>query len=489
MGMSQEEKDLKTGLKSHITLPKNVEDQMQEAYQSIRGGSGVMDSKKQIGSKKYKPSKWIAAAAAIVLTCTAAGGVLAATGFFNKNELQDQGTVTYQFDIDYELKPGVFQAEATYLPEAYKEQEENKYWTDDNWGHGFSILPIYNTVELEKLNSTISKEDIEEVEKATLAGMEAHIITMQEEDKYRSPKYIYLFNPQEGYVVEVYAAYGISLEEVKKFVDGLVISKISDTEYESPEEKEVRLEDEQEAAQANEEYEQQIQERNKLGIQKDQWVPIGKAKEVNNEMEDGTYKKYVEFTILEAQFTDSLSKYDASCFYDYSELEPWLNKDGTLKSYTRQHWDEQENPLEEEEVEQQFLIVKAKIKKYRLNGDSEEGVERIKDTGINANLVRMAEREDGSYTWPTDYYEALPSQENNLQRDRSSIYFDQPEFTEGDSRKHFFFRTLDAGDELEYTLIFVVDRDLKDSLVLEFQAFPYAQGDMSSEPVYFSLKS
>lgn len=486
MGMNQEQKDLKNGLNAHITLPECVEERMQEAYQSIR--KDISGSQGKVVAKRHRINKWVAAAAVAVLTCTTTLGVLAATGFFSKEVIEKENAVTYKFSVDYELVPGEFEAVPTYLPEGYMEQEENKYCGEDNWGHGISVFPVYSTAELEKINNTINVRGAGNIEETTLAGMEANIITYPEEEKNRSPKYIFLFNPQEGYVIQIWGDYEVPMEELKKFADGLQITRISDAAYETEEEKAARLKEKELDQQVMDDLEQKRAVRLEKGVRKEEIIGIGKTAKV--EITDGSGERYIseEFTVTDAQFADRVSEYDSSGFYDYSEVEPWLNEDGTLKPYIRELLDEEGNSISEEQVNQQFLIIKAKVKKCALDESGEDTSEASKDTGINANLVRMIEREDGSYTWATDCYQPRPDQENFLQTDNSAIYFDQAEFTDESNRNHFFFRTLDKGDELEYTLIFVVDEDMKDSLFLQFEAFPWTSGDIDSEPVFFSLK-
>lgn len=493
MGMNQEQKDLRTGLNAHITLPDCVEERMQEAYQSIRKNREASGGNEDVVVKKRNMNKWVAVAAVAVLTCTATFGVwAAATGYFNKEVEEDKEVVTYKFEVNYELVPGEFEVEPSYLPQGYVKQEgENMMWTKDNKGQGIFVLPVYNTAELEKMNNEIILEGLEgapNIEKTTLAGMEAHVVTYPEEEKYWSPKYIYLFNPQEGYIIDIFGDHNVPLDELKRFADGLKITRVSDAEFETEEEKAARIQEAEEQEQAIQEIDQRMQEQNEVGILKDEIVALGESAEAEWLLESGEYYRKEEFTITDVQYVDSISEYDTSGFLDYSELEPWLNEDGTLKPYIRMHEDAECNIVAEEQVNQQFLVVKAKVKKCELNESNETDKQNSKDTPIGARLERLVEREDGNYTWATDFYEPLPNQENYLQMDNDAIYFDQPEFTEGEERYYFFHRTLDKGEELEYTLIFVVDEDLKDSLFLEFNAFPLKYTYNESKSIYFSLK-
>lgn len=59
--------------------------------------------------------------------------------------------------------------------------------------------------------------------------MEADIITYKEKDKYERLTRIYLFNPQEGYVVWVHGSYQMPVDELKKVADHLTVTRIGDS--------------------------------------------------------------------------------------------------------------------------------------------------------------------------------------------------------------------------------------------------------------------
>lgn len=493
MGMNQEQKDLRTGLNAHITLPDCVEERIQEAYQSIRKNQEASGRNEVVVVKKRNMNKWVVVAAAVVLTCTATFGVWAAvTGYFSKEVEEDKKAVTYKFEVNYELVPGEFEVEPSYLPSGYVKREgENMIWAKDNEGQKISVFSVYNTTDLERMNNEIILEGLKgapNIEKTTLAGMEAHVIIYQEGEKYRWSNDIYLFNPQEGYIIDIIGDYNVPLDELKRFADGLKITRVSDAEFETEEQKAARIQEAEEWEREIQKIDQRMKEQSAVGIPKDEIVALGESAEAEWLLESGEYYRKEEFTITDVQYADSISDYDTRGFFDYSELEPWLNEDGTLKPYIRVHEDAENNIVAEEQVNQQFLVVKAKVKKCELNESNETDKQYSKDTPIGARLERLVEREDGNYTWATDFYEPLPNQENYLQIDNDAIYFDQPEFTEGEERYYFFYRTLDKGEELEYTLIFVVDEDLKDSLFLQFNAFPLKYIYNESKSIYFSLK-
>jgi hypothetical protein len=476
--MNNDERKLKEDLCAHITLPQCVEEKMQEAYQVVQNGEKTTNEK-----GKYRMKKWVTVAAAAVLTCTTTFGVwAAATGFFSKETVKEGDTMSYQFEVDYELVPGKFEVEASYLPPGLKEQEEGMKYYEDDYKTGITVMPV-TTVDLERIGNEmeVSTKYLANVEHTKLAGMDADIVTYNDEQLSGQ---IFMFNEQDGYVLELFVS-DVPMEEAKKFADGLKVTRVGDDAYETADEKAQREQEELGEKEEQEKEQQALEARNKKGMQASEFVRIGTAGTVESIDSNGASYKAQEFTVVDAQFTDSIAGYAKENFYDYSALEPYLNPDGTLKPYTRVQLAEEDSMydnevMKEEEVNQQFLVVKARVKKLGI--DTAEGASD-KDTPLYANLVNMVKREDDSYTWSSDIY--YPKDDDySLQTDNSAIFFDQAEFTEPDVRNHFFFRTMEQGDELEYTLIFVVDEDLKDQMFLRFE--DGSNGDET--PMLFDLK-
>lgn len=462
----READELRKKLNEKITLTDTVNAKVEDAYQQIR-----RQSQEKMKYPRLKGKKWVVLLAACMVLAGTSAVVLAATGFFQKKDKLEAETLTYEFTVDYELKPGTFQVTANYIPEGYVQQEEGKYSREDNWGHGISILPIMNTADLAWKDKEIQKNHVENVEKAVLSGMDAEVLTFTEADKYQRPKEIFLFNPQEGYVVEVWGDYSVPMEELKKVADNLTVERTGDADYVSDEQKA-----EAEKAQAEmEQHTAQIEETNAQGVLDAHIIPAGKT---GTEERTGS-----SYTILGAEFTDKLADYKKENFYDYSYVEKWLRKDGTLKPYLRQHLDREGNILEESSTEQCFLTVKVRADKSL----GEEAEEWQKDTALDARLQRLGQKQEGGYGWVDDTYQPVPSEEYELQIDNRCVYFDQPQKTEGEERAHsYFYRNMEDGESLEYTLIFVVDKDVAEgNLVLDFNEFANVG---TAEGIYFAIK-
>ncbi|MDY3918397.1 MAG: hypothetical protein SOZ59_05255 [Candidatus Limivivens sp.] len=434
------EQELREILQNPVEIPDNVEARIRGAYAAVREKCRETEAPAPKTSSGRKKRKLLPVFAAAGVLATATLGVLASGGYFARYTQQQGDQVSFTFDIDYTRNPVSVEVVPGYLPEGMLEQETHKYWSEDNWGHGISIIPL-NTQAIDTLD--ISWDRVDEIEETTLCGMEANIIHYKERDKYKDSTQIYLFNPEDGYLIWVCGDYSIDPEEVKKVADHLqvTVSAADSLEYLSAEEKKAS-EAEKEAE--NQEWKDLISARNEKGITAEELSHPGETLANQN----------AEYTVRRAYVVDSIQEipgYSTEGVYDMEELTPWLLEDGTLRPYLRQHYDLEDCLLGEEETAQKFLVVEASVTALQ---DTDE-------IPLDGYLRWMEKREDGSLTWKTDYYEPVPSEEYHLQRDNTCFYMDQPEHLEGALRlKQFFWRNLEEGEHIEYTMAFVVDADL-----------------------------
>lgn len=449
--MQDNQKELQEKLTASVTLTDTVNKKVEEAYAQIRRQSA---NTKIV--KYRKPKRRLAVVAACVAIMGTSVIALAATGFFNKEEKVEEGTLTYKFDINYDLKPGVFKVTPSYVPEGYDDHGDGKYWSKENYGHGFSLIPIQNTADLDDAGKMIQECNVEKVEHTTLSGMEADIVTFKDAEKYERPTEIFLFNANEGYVLEVWGDYNVSEEELKKVADNLTITRTGDDAFTTEEEKQALAEEEAKQKEYEEQEKAKLQAACEKGVSKENVIPLGKSSVVENLTGEKT-----TYTVESAEFTDKLDNVNKDNFYDYSVVEPWLNEDGTLKPYLRQHIME-DGTEEEEEMGQCFLRVKVKVEKEISDKVAEKDLAYAKDTSLNAFVRPFGKDKGDAYEWIYGMYAAAPGQHNEMQMDHSALYLDKPEFTGADVRNHFFYRNMKDGETLEYELIFVVDKDLKD---------------------------
>ena len=427
-------------------LPQVVEDRLQEAYSKIREGKAEQMRTKNKKAHKIQRFGGIAAACAVLVI--GSGGAAAAAAYFQKEVHQEAGETTYEFSVNYELVPGEYKITPSYLPEGFSEQEEGKYRDDkEAW---VTIMPIYTTAELDRLGGKIEVGKGQNVEHTTLSGMEADIITYEEAEKYESNTDIYLFNPTEGCVIQIVASYSMDREELLKFADSLSIERTGDAAFETAEEKEARAQEEAKEEQQMVYGERVMAELLEAGIPKEKVYTVG---------QELTYEGAVGFTLLSVEYLDSIEGFPEENFFDFSRFDGWVNEDKTLKPYTRQHYGANYQLIGEEQAEQEILKVELKVHCY------DESL--WEEVPLNFRLVFVTERGDGSLTWNRDSYEALPSEHNDLHMDQSAVYLDQTSHREGEDRKSYFFSKMKEGEELTFTLLFVVDKDQKGQYVIQ----------------------
>ncbi len=276
-------------------LPKIVEDKMQEAYRQIRKGET-----ERMKRRKTAVRNWMSAAAVIILVIAIPSFVYAAVVYFQKTERRNEDQLIYDFSLNYELMPGEYRITAGYIPEGLHDNGDGKYYADDDrW---ITIMPIYTTAELEKINNQISVDHIEKVEHKTLSGMAADVISFRDADTNLTPGCIFLFNEKEGYVLQIVAAYSFDHKELLRFADSLTVTRVGDGSYESTEEKALREKEENEAAQAALESRKNWDALISLGIPDSKIYSIGEELLVD----DGA----CGYTITDYEFLESADGYE-----------------------------------------------------------------------------------------------------------------------------------------------------------------------------------
>lgn len=447
-------------------LPQVVEDRLKEAYEQIRRGeikqmnkTAVSDrgsSRKKGGAnrKKGKAGSFRrglgAVAAVFALVVIIPSAVYAAVTYFQKNVREEGNNITYEFTLNYELVPGEYQVKAAYIPKGFADDEDGdgKYYAlkDDGW---ITIMPIYTMTEIERINNEITLSNIDQVEHRELSGMEADVITFRDAERNLSNTDLFLFNEEEGYVLEIVAGYQVDRKELLKFADSLSVVRTGDGQYETEEEKAAR-----QKAEADEET-SLLEGQKRWDALMELGIPAEKIYGVGEELKAERYDEPCGFTVTDYAFMDSMEGFSEENFFDFTRFDGWLNADGTLRPYARQHFDKDYNLIGEDQAEQEFLRVDLKVHSY---------VDA--DVPLDFTLQYVEKRADGTVTWAEDSYEPVPAQEYFLQMDDSAVYFDKAVHVNGEERGHFFFRDMKAGEELEYTLLFVVDKDREGDFLL-----------------------
>jgi hypothetical protein len=427
-------------------LPRVVEDRLREAYGQIRRGE-IRQMKKRKITTVRRSFTGVAAACAIVMTVSV--GAVAAAAYFQKEARQEADALTYIFDINYELVPGEYKVTPGYLPAGFEDQGDGKYYGDD--GLGITVMPIYTTAELDRTGGELSVEEPDKVEHMTLSGMEADMITFREAEKYQLPTYIFMFNETEGYVLQIISQYPVERGELVKFADSLTVTRTGDTAYEPEDKKAAREQAEEEERQAA------LAGAKTWDALAEAGIPADKILGVGDELlypENG-----FGYTVTGYEFLDSIRGFDENKFFDFSRFKGWVNEDGTLKPYTRQHLDENMQLMSEEQTEQEILRVNIKVHCY--DGSAFAG-----EAPLDFTLQYVKPGTGASLTWDRDEYISVPNEHYELQMDNSAVYLDKATHTQGEDRKDYFFCKMKDGEELSYTLLFVVDKDRKDDFLL-----------------------
>lgn len=450
-------------------LPQIVEERLQEAYEQIRRGeinqmNRQKDSYAESANKKSRTVRrtkkrtggfyksWGSAAAVLALVILIPSVVYAAVHYYQKNVRREGNALTYEFVLNYELVPGEYQVKAGYVPKGFEDDEDGdgKYYAQDGDGW-ITIMPIYTTAEIERINGEITINDIDKAERTKLSGMEADVITFLDAERNLSNTDIFLFNEQEGYVLEIVAGHQVDRKELLKFADSLSVERIGDGRYETQDEKAARQKEEADTERVLLEGQKRWDALMELGI------PEHKIYAVSQELKVVRYEQSFGFTMTDCAFVNSMEGFPEENFFDFTRFDGWLNEDKTLRPYTRRHFDKENNLLEEEQIGQEFLRVDLTVHCY---DDTDP------DIPLNFMLQYVTETEDGTLTWAEDSYDSVPAENYWLQMDDSAVYFDKAVNVSGEARNHFFFREMKAGEELEYTLLFVVDQDRKEDILL-----------------------
>lgn len=94
-------------------------------------------------------------------------------------------------------------------------------------------------------------------------------------------------------------------------------------------------------------------------------------------------------------------------------------------------------------------------------------------------------------SWAQDYYEPVPEEDYTLQMDHTAVYLDQAVNTAKEVRNAYFFRPMEMGEDLTYTLLFVVDKDQTDRFVLApagSNSSFWQAGNMSADDILEGLE-
>lgn len=454
MGKDYSHEEMEQIMKRNIDIPDTVERRIQETCEKIVLLSDSPDTGKH---RKHRKS-WRVIAAAAALIAALGATAIAATQLLTSRLTQNGGELTYSVSIDPEQKEAhEIQVTAAYVPDGFifQDNENNiQNWYSEKTGAVLTIIP-YNAAELYKMSRTqdemlASLSGDNYVETITIRGTKADIFSNNTDyyiDSKNARQDIFLFNEEWGYAVHVYLN-GPDLEdqEALKVAEGLDIEVLETTVPYPTDEEIARINEE------NERIDNTISAA--AGISEDSIRGIGDVMTVDGDM----YFVYegIKYQALDIRITDSLPLEDypkEQYLEDYdSTLAHYLNEDGTLKPHKRFI---SENSRETEDAEASFVIVTTRL----CNTDAE-----TKDVYLSPFLRYLDTSKDGSYTLSSQ--KTWPAQESWAALTTDGFPFFQSAPNNGWTQE--LYTTLDPGETIECTSVYVVDNDVLDTAYMQY---------------------
>lgn len=484
------DEEVKQKLVEDVGIPECVDQGIQRAYEIL----GISEEKKVIRRRK---KIWPAVAAVAALTAGISITAAAVGYYLNVSLKEEDQMLKYYIEVDKEQKEAhQIEVEPTYLPEGFEAQEAEKTSRKKTYGtkEGDSIsIFSYNAADLYRMSQS-GQTNFSEYKKESHTAIEGEqkldLFTKKTEkvDSEKKITDVYLFNEEEGYGVWIWSESTLDQEEIVKIANGLEVSVLEETvPYPTAEEIEKAKEEHEELNQkvkAEENY------RMENGVSADSVYKIGE--EIRDTTMDALaeldpdYSKITEdirFTVLSAEVSDVLPADTFSQQYFINEMGNWTNADTSLKDHQRYRVGKEEELSRDEVAERgaetvgsKYVIVKMKAKnasEFQTDWNKENGVP------IAPNLVVMQQGENGALMYPEEeFWAANEGYDLQWGAERGGsfpVYFDKPYFTEGiQGMKAGLFVPLAPGEEMEYTLVYVVDEDQTANMYLQF----YPQNQM-----------
>lgn len=460
-------------LKQELVIPDKVDQGMQDAYRKL----GIKTTGTVSFARRHR--MWHILAAAAVIAVGSSIVVVAANKLLSANLVVQEDSVRYDLMIDRGERAHEIEVTPTYMPAGYELGAENTpyagKWHNNETG-GTIFITTKNAAELDEQVRLGNIEDLPYgmkernlVDELEINGTKAALF-MPDSDFVDSTKKILnmmLVNEEDGYLVTIYNN-SLPKDEVLKIAKGLDIQVLDSTAAYKTEEEIESLLAEQKAMKnrlQSERTPEELAENNFFSTGTELKVPFTAAK-------DGSMPNDIRFTVESVEVKDRLpvSEYPTENYRDYNgEMAAWLNEDGTLKPHER--FKETLNPDGSkageptlETVNSKFVVVNMKMKN---NNEANQFGDDVMVCPLIEYLEASGNGYSKSYAENWKYRDA--SEGYHLQTDGFPVYFDRMSHTDGIERaKSYHFVSMQPGEELEYTLVYVVDEDRLDNAFFHF---------------------
>lgn len=468
-------KEIERILNQDLDIPNKVQNKIHAAYEEL----GIDTNITMKYTKKHRA--WVAASIAAALLVGTSTVALAANQILSGAWVSKDKTVEYDYKIDTKKEAHAIKVDPTYMPEGYVLGAEGTpyggKWHNDKTGGDISIIP-YNAADLDRMERTgdpafseyIKAQHVKDTDEN---GMKVDAFVSDDFyiDSGKKVNNVYLVNGEQGYAVWVWSDTDLPSDELMKVAKGLKIQVLDKVvPYATDEEIAKDKGDPNQKAKESKVY--------KAG------VPDSAVAKIGQEVKDPGYEKYkndpkyledaddIRFKVEDVQVRDSLplDEYPVENYIDYSQVTPWLNPDGTLKPHDRYKYKLDGSGVPgregavENNVKSKFVVVKMKVKNY---SDTQSEFNKTDGVFMAPAPRTLIPTKAGGYAYPD--YQLSPANENYDIQNDFPIYFDKIYYTDGIKRiKDAVFRPLAAGEELEFTMVYVVDEDQIDNMYLQF---------------------
>lgn len=463
---SQEE--MERILKSNVEVPDSVEKKINDTYRNL-GLTGESASREADGSRlssafrkphKKKRKAWVTIAAAAALIAGLGVTVYAAGQFFSAQLTKEGDDLSYALTVTPEEKEAhEIRVTPGYIPDGYICQGVNastEEWYNEETGGVMDIIS-YNAAELYEMSQTqddplhtpFTEDNF--IKSVDIQGMSVDLFTSKDYiDSEEIIQDIFVFNEEWGYAVHVWLnGPGLPDDEVVKVAEGLNI-EVLDTTVPYPTEEEIAAINEE-----NQRIEDEIKKA-ASGITDDSIRGLNDVMKVDGDI----YENYqgIEYQAVDIQVTDTLppDEFPKENFIrdTYPNLTEFVNADGSLKPHERFT---DEGRSDTESTEGSFIIVTTKIHN---TGDTAQ------DVYLSPFLRHLDENGDGTYRLSQPRDKSTPAQKSWQRLTTDGFPFYQSAPNKGETYE--LFTTIDPGQEIECTSVYVADNDCLDTAYMQY---------------------